>query len=75
MHVKGLGHIARGVGIGAAGLMIALGAVSFFLRPNEALRDQGASQAPGPAPTAPNILERAESPPANYLDLCRAAGL
>lgn len=71
MNIKELRDFAKGVGVGAAGLMIALGAVSLFLRPGAA--DPG--QHPSPLPTTRKVLERPELPPADYLDLCRAAGL
>ena len=71
MNIKELRDFAKGVGVGAAGLMIALSAVSLFLRPGAAHPAQSTSQ----LPTTRKVLERPESPPADYLDLCRAAGL
>jgi hypothetical protein len=75
MQIKELRDFAQGVGIGAAGLMIAFGAVSFFLRPGVGGLVKRPSPLPEPAPAARKVLASPESLPANYLDLCRAAGL
>ena len=58
-----------------AALMIAVGAISFFLRPSPA--DLAATSAPpsNPAATTGEVRTGAASLPADYLDICRAAGL
>jgi hypothetical protein len=73
MNVRDLPDFARGVGVGAAGLLIALGAVSLFLRAGAA-GPAAPKQLDKVASTPPRVVVWTESPPADYLDLCRAAG-
>jgi hypothetical protein len=75
MRIKELRNFAQGVGIGAAGLMIAFCAASFFLRPGVGGLVKRPSPLPRSAPAARKVLAGPESLPSNYLDLCRAAGL
>jgi hypothetical protein len=74
MNVRDLRDFARGVGVGAPGLLIALGAVSLFLRAGAA-GPAAPTQPDKMAPATPRVVVWTESPPADYLDLCRAAGL
>lgn len=74
MLIKQPREFAQGLGIGAA-LMIAAGAISFFLRPSPA--DLASTSAPpaNPAATTGELRTGTVSLPADYLDICRAAGL
>ena len=73
MRIKQPREFAQGLGIGAA-LMIALGAVSFF-RPSLAAVRLRSPEPAKPAANTRKLSEKAATLPADYLDLCRAAGL
>ena len=75
MEIKQPREFAQGLGIGAALMMIAAGAISFFLRPGPA--GLGATAAPSPKPLTMTgeLVDKATPLPADYLDICRTAGL
>ena len=66
-------NIARDVLIAVAGL-IALAAASVFVRPNATAVEQSRPQAPETVPATRTIVDKAVLQ-ADYLDICRAAGL
>lgn len=71
MQIKQPVQVLQGFGI-AAGLFLALGALSFFVRHNPAGPSEAAAQSPKPAT---RTGEQAAPLPPDYLDICRAAGL
>ena len=73
MQIKQPVQFLQGFGI-AAGLFVALGALSLFFRPNPAGLGQATAQPPKPATTG-EVREQAAPLPPDYLDICRAAGL
>ena len=74
MQIKQPVQFLQGFGI-AAGLFVVLGALSFFVRPGPAVLGKASAQPRQPAPTTGQVREQPAPLPADYLDLCRAAGL
>ena len=74
MQIKQPRQPAQGFGI-AAGLFLALGAVSLFFRPNPARVGEATAQSPKPATSVGEVSEKAAPLPPDYLDICRAAGI
>ena len=74
MRIKQPREFAQGLGIGAA-VMIAAGAISLFFRPNPADLAAPAAPLPKAATRTGAVYDKAVPLPADYLDICRAAGL
>jgi len=74
MQIKQPMHFAQGFGV-AAGLFLALGAISLFFRPNPLGLGETIAQAPKPATSAGEVSEKTAPLPPDFPDICRAAGL
>ena len=74
MQIRQPVQFLQGFGI-AAGLFLALGALSFFVRPNPAGPGEATAQPWQPATRTGGVSEQPAPLPADYLDFCRAAGL
>lgn len=74
MQIKQPVQFLQGFGI-AAGLFLALGVLSFFVRPNPTSPGEATVQPWQPATRTGGVRHQPAPPPPDYLDICRAAGL
>jgi hypothetical protein len=74
MQIKQPVQFLQGFGI-AAGLFLALGALSFFIRPGAAALGKSTAQPRQSETRIGEVREQAAPLPPDYLDICRAAGL